>query len=523
LSIDELKNDSDIEMDSELSDDNVNNKINNINNNRNRRSKSGKKYGNKRISTKVLSTNPKIKKKINTKNDKNDFKKIDIKQNHNQTNKVVASGLSLLIKKTLNQPQSIHPTRHKAVGRVIDGDYIDSSDEDILGYTDSNDTNYSRKFNGNGHYSHGSSFTDKGITIKVYFENYLETMSPLNIETSMEWTVLTTINASIKLFNKKYNKNNWILKSNNPSEYQLRCMDIDDDDIEIDMGIPAFDLNLKINNLGINTAGIVFNKNIKNVESKDNLDDGISGSRLRSKTFNQLNNDINNNNDNTSGFDVNKHKNNSNKIYIKIQIPGPTNESHIMSIDNDSTALTLRDLFGLLNKKKKSPQFSAKYFDFYYKGLTKDGALGKQMKVLDLPNKELVILPKIVSQNEDLTEAYEYPLVKLANEPKEFNAVKIKSNQKRARLLAIDRYRIVKKVTNETSILGFGKKDHIPIDIKSITNIRVNLNNTKQFILDYRHPKSGVKTQIYEMSNSKNVRLICDKIKYLCILRKLQG
>lgn len=150
--------------------------------------------------------------------------------------------------------------------------------------------------------------------------------------------------------------------------------------------------------------------------------------------------------------------------------------------------------------------------------------MDKQLKCLNLTNKELVMLPKIVSQNADTSEAYEYPLVKLANEIKEFIAVKVKSNQKKsARVLAVDRYRIVKKVSGDSSILGFGKKDHIPIDITSITSIRVNVNNVKQFILDYRHPKSGIKTQIYEMENAKDAREICNKLKYLCVLRKLQG
>ena len=49
-------------------------------------------------------------------------------------------------------------------------------------------------------------------------------------------------------------------------------------------------------------------------------------------------------------------------MYLRISVPGPVNESHVISIDQDSKSKTLRDLFDILNKKTTKRNISSSIF-----------------------------------------------------------------------------------------------------------------------------------------------------------------
>jgi len=236
-------------------------------------------------------------------------------------------------------------------------------------------------------------------------------------------------------------------------------------------------------------------------------------------------------------------------IFIRVYVPGPVNESAIMlSVDKSETnTATLRDLFSLLNRKRKHYKFNSQYFDFYYRNKTKQyGAISNAIKIVDLLEKELMILPKILSsQHADFNEeeAFQFELVRLANQVKQYTAFKIdkyRSSKKKSFLLEVDRYRFV-KTKLETS--AFSKKNKnqvrtpVPItDIVSVMETEKSNGHQKhhnQFTITYLSPneksnskhkhnhKQKVKT--YEMNSTSDRDEIVAKLRYLCILRKLQG
>lgn len=140
----------------------------------------------------------------------------------------------------------------------------------------------------------------------------------------------------------------------------------------------------------------------------------------------------------------------------------------------------------------------------------------------DLEKNALIILPRILTENDNIQDAYQFELVKLANEQKEFFAMKIKSNAKnKKRMLIVDRHRIVKKPVDENTM--FGTAEHIPIDINLITNCAAkNGKFNKQFLIEYQQ-KGTLKSQTYEMANVAECQQIVAKVRYLCALRKYRG
>eukprot|EP00485_Elphidium_margaritaceum_P012593 CAMPEP_0202692308 /NCGR_PEP_ID=MMETSP1385-20130828/6722_1 /ASSEMBLY_ACC=CAM_ASM_000861 /TAXON_ID=933848 /ORGANISM="Elphidium margaritaceum" /LENGTH=501 /DNA_ID=CAMNT_0049347817 /DNA_START=25 /DNA_END=1530 /DNA_ORIENTATION=- len=317
--------------------------------------------------------------------------------------------------------------------------------------------------------------------LKVYFGEHIHE-EPMKMEITSAWTVAETMEHAIQ----KWRMERAMLKLQGTSSanYSMRCMDDD----EIDQDVPAFSKHLQIHTLGEKVVGLQY----------------VGG-------------------DDTGG--VMDFKNLAKpQLLIRISIPGPNNESHVLAIDKDATALTLRDLISLLNKKKHSIHFHAQYFNFYFEGQTKaKDALNLGKAIIDLEaNRQLVLLPKFLSQNDDINEAYSLTLVRLANERREYHSSKVRSARKnKKRLLVVDRYRIVKKGLDESIV---GGNDHVPIDIISITDLKVNDKNTKQFIIEYRKPQNtATTTQVYELDNQQECQHFVQKVKYLITLRKLQG
>merc|ERR1712083_709930 len=109
-----------------------------------------------------------------------------------------------------------------------------------------------------------------------------------------------------------------------------------------------------------------------------------------------------------------------------------------------------------------------------------------------------VLLPQWTTPSDDRSEAFQFHLVKLANETREYHCTKIrKTSRNMKRLLIVDRHRIVKKAMEDFNI---GSDHHIPIDIQKIVDIRVLDKNNKQFFIEYRKlGGAGTRSQVYEL------------------------
>merc|ERR1719242_2001181 len=112
--------------------------------------------------------------------------------------------------------------------------------------------------------------------------------------------------------------------------------------------------------------------------------------------------------------------------FLRVYIPGPipgTEASVVIGI-NDGI-LTARDLFPQLNRRRPSAKFTSEYFDFYYRQNShRHGVISNATRIADLLQKELVILPKLLGPDFNEAEAFQFELVRLANESKSYSAWK---------------------------------------------------------------------------------------------------
>ena len=365
------------------------------------------------------------------------------------------------------------------------------------------------------------------------------------------------------------------LRSYQGKDYELRCIDDDDlneDDLDEDDLDPAMTRNAVIGQFvdNKNSQKSVFmvmcctnqptphhsssnvlqsKKSMRGVKFADTLDIGLTYSESREDSKD-------NDNDNYKVKDKDKDKlarikrdrsktmeeieQQTKSVFIRIYIPGPINESSVViSIEKHETNThSLRDMFALLNRKRKSHKFNSNYFDFYYRNKTKQyGAISNGIKLSDLIEKELIILPKILSSSDNEEEAFQFELVKLANQVKQFKCYKIARYQtkKKAMLLEIDRYRIVKTSLETSGIYNKTKnKNKTPIPIQDIISVipvekpnnghyHNNNNHHNQFIITYSTPNKMNKTKTYEMNSNNDRDEIVSKLKFLCVIRRLQG
>ena len=143
-----------------------------------------------------------------------------------------------------------------------------------------------------------------------------------------------------------------------------------------------------------------------------------------------------------------------------------------------------------------------------------------------------VILPKILSADVNEAEAFQFDLVRLANEYKSYSAWKVakfrSGNRRKKFLLEVDRKQFT-KTSLETGTLshGGGIKKPVPIkDIKSVakadsTGKHVKIQN--KWTITYTTHKKEVKTKTYEMKSTQIRDDIVNKLNFLCTVRRLQG
>jgi len=345
--------------------------------------------------------------------------------------------------------------------------------------------------------------------LTVYFGEWIHE-EPIKLEVTGRWTVAETMDRAIQKWNVERALNK--LRGVDSAQYIMRCMDED----EIDSDVPAFVREAQIHTINEKVVGMQYVGG-----------NPMSASRATSNSVGYESGPSsypadNGGNGNKGG--IMSFKSTKEQVLIRVTIPGPNNESHVLAIDKDATALTLRDLITLLNKKKLGAHFHAQYFNIYLDGHTKlKEALPLSKNMTDLEeNRQLVLLPRFLAPNEDINEAYNFHLVRLANEQRDYRCQKVRNARKnKKRLLTVDRHRITKKAMDDYNI---GANDHVPIDISTIQDLHVNDKNNKQFTIEYRkqgHTQTTV--QVYELDSVKDCQDFVHKVKFLSTIRKLQA
>ena len=105
---------------------------------------------------------------------------------------------------------------------------------------------------------------------------------------------------------------------------------MDDDDIEDDL--PAFAAHQKIHAINETNVGLQFVRGFaRSIDATSPMEETPEIQKARS---------------------VLEFSNMKNQILVRVSIPGPYNESHVLPIDRDSYTLTLLDMVALLNRKK---------------------------------------------------------------------------------------------------------------------------------------------------------------------------
>lgn len=154
---------------------------------------------------------------------------------------------------------------------------------------------------------------------------------PLTLEIKSPWSVAIALTHAIKAYSEVFPERT--LTGICSEDYELRLFE----DGEIDSDISAFARLSLIHELGDSVFGCKLNGNRKQ---------SIIGGSIPSVTV--------------------KHGSNAylpavgDRMFLRVSIPGPQNEAHVLSIDKDSTALTVRDIYALLNKKKVNTQKNKK-------------------------------------------------------------------------------------------------------------------------------------------------------------------
>jgi hypothetical protein len=227
-------------------------------------------------------------------------------------------------------------------------------------------------------------------------------------------------------------------------------------------------------------------------------------------------------------------------VFVRVRVPGPGARVLTLKFDDDQASMTLRDLYFELNRKKQEVFFHALYFDMYYDGESAKGEpLSNMLKITDLKKPNLIVLPKHMSESDPHSEdAFQYPLVRLAYESREWQANKIRSGKKKGRLLGVNYFKITKQESGTMSSSGMSstkkggflssmtgkirKTEHVPIEITDVGSATILAEDPKQCKLTYRHVKHGLTTHYYEMSSSQECKDFVDKVSFLVELHKLR-
>eukprot|EP01084_Bolivina_argentea_P244644 409792_1 len=261
------------------------------------------------------------------------------------------------------------------------------------------------------------------ITLTIYFGEYIN-QPPIQLQIPSNHTIEKTITTSIQQWQTQNTR--YKLKGKTSKDYALKCVESDEDDIEIDDECPPFNKQCIISDIHETRLGLQYiAQTTAYATTRIPMPPRVRMPPIPPQE----------------------------KIFIRILIPGAVNESYVFAIDKYATD-TIRDLYPLLNKRRHCGLFHPLYFNLYRREQSKRLAqlIDKTTLIHDIPatHIELLLLPKILTDNDNIIEGYNFELVRLANERKGYICIKIKQkmdvcNSLRSyRLLTVDKCEITK-------------------------------------------------------------------------------
>lgn len=372
-------------------------------------------------------------------------------------------------------------------------------------------------------------------TIKVIFQELMDhDEPPLLVPFTDRTTVEDLMNVALYQHARSKKPK---LAGQMAEQYELRLVDEDDSEVEIEMDFPALGTDKRILELNITIVGMCFKgKLLKNeflsspdlelknqganeliVASETGLDQESAGrGRRESLVATQwLNNGT------TIGF-------------IRVEIPGPLETSVTLLLDQEKEC-SLQDLFPMINKKLRQNLVNPEFFCFHYFTNTrlKGGPLRNSMSTLNLTGDRLILLPtvKVCEKMRNqrgygsgrILEEDDFTLISILR-PMDFQVWKLRDNslsKKKRRTLRVGRYLIHKIAKDDGHLL---KKDHLPIEVGKITRCDLTPRCKRIFVICYLHINGRQRReQSYEAQSEEQSSQIVDKINYFRQLTKYYG
>jgi len=376
----------------------------------------------------------------------------------------------------------------------------------------------------------------KTQTVKVFFQELLDDDEPPLIVPFTDRTTVEDL-MNVALYQHARSKKP-PLAGQMAEQYELRMVDDDDSEIEIEMDFPALGTEKKILDLNVSIVGMCFKGKLQKHEF-------LSLSELDLKQ--QMTNE-----DQEGGQGWDKQStargrrdslksalslNSGTKIeYIRVKIPGPLRTTVTLHFKDKEKEYNLQDLFPMINKKLMQNLVNPEFFCFHYftnAGL-KGGPLRNSMSTLNLTGAALILLPtlNVCKKMQNLRgngsgrilEEDDFLLISILR-PMDYQVWKLRNNsnkKKRVRTLRVGRYLIHKIAKHESSVLK--KKEHVPIEVGKITRCELSATSKRIFALDYTHINGKKKReQSYEAQTEQECSDIVDKINYFRELTKYYG
>jgi len=307
-------------------------------------------------------------------------------------------------------------------------------------------------------------------------------------------------------------------------QYELRIVDEDDSDMEIDTDLPALGRDKLIADLNLSFVGMCFKgKSVRRSSRKYIIgrESDIKSSDVTDVRRLHI--------DSGGGRHI---LNTGNTIdYLRVTIPGVSDTKLTLDLSKEKD-YTLNSLFPMINKKRQENLVNSEFFCFYYleDGKLFGGALSNRMSAQHLTKDELVLLPseaicdKIHQEgfnfNSQTSEVDELTLLSIQR-PKEFKVWKLGDRGKRkVRKFSIGRY-LIRKTIDDNSLL---KKDHYAIEIGKIIRCNRSSSGKRGFNLIYNHITGNQdREQEYEAVSEEQCTEIVNKINFFRKLSQYYG
>jgi len=373
-------------------------------------------------------------------------------------------------------------------------------------------------------------------TVKVVFQELLDDEEPPLIVPFTDRTTVEDL-MNVALYQHTRSKKP-PLAGQMAEQYELRLVDEDDSEIEIEMDFPALGTEKRILDLNVSIVGMCFKGKL---QKKDFL--SMSELELKRQGTNEYR-------DSSPGWDKQstaRGRRDSIKSalslntgptidFIRVEIPGPLSTAVTLHLGKEKE-YNLQDLFPMINKKLMQNLVNAEFFCFHYytDSRLKGGPLRNNMSTLNLTGAALILLPTLAickkmqnvrgNGSGRILEEDDFALISILR-PMDFQVWKLRDNslsrKKRLRTLRVGRYLIHKIAKDESSLLK--KKEHLPIEIGKIERCELSATCKRIFALDYIHINGKQRReQSYEAQTEEQCSEIVEKINYFRELTKYYG